>query len=108
MKLIIAIVHEEDAWDVISHLNEAHFQVTRLATKGGFLRMGNTTILTGVDDDKVQDALDIIEGNCKARIENTALPTSYGTMYGLILPTAEIKVGGATVFVLDVDQFHRF
>ena len=48
MKLIIAIIQDEDASEVISHLNEAKFQVTRLSTKGGFLRAGNTTIMTGV------------------------------------------------------------
>ena len=47
MKLIIAIIQDEDASEVISHLNEAKFQVTRLSTKGGFLRAGNTTIMTG-------------------------------------------------------------
>ena len=46
MKLIIAIIQDEDASEVISHLNEAKFQVTRLSTKGGFLRAGNTTIMT--------------------------------------------------------------
>ena len=57
MKLIIAIIQDEDASEVISHLNEAKFQVTRLSTKGGFLRAGNTTIMTGVEDEKVEGAL---------------------------------------------------
>ena len=63
MKLIIAIIQDEDASEVISHLNEAKFQVTRLSTKGGFLRAGNTTIMTGVEDEKVEGALKIIEEN---------------------------------------------
>ena len=49
MKLIIAIIQDDDASNVIGHLNESGFQVTRLSTKGGFLRSGNTTILTGVE-----------------------------------------------------------
>ena len=65
MKLIIAIIQDEDAGEVISHLNEAEIQVTRLATKGGFLRSGNTTIMTGVADEKVDEALKIIEENSK-------------------------------------------
>ena len=97
MKLIIAIIQDEDASEVISHLNEAKFQVTRLSTKGGFLRAGNTTIMTGVEDEKVEGALKIIEENSKAR-----------TQYGLILAPIEVKVGGATVFVLDVEQFHKY
>ena len=54
MKLIIAIIQDEDAGEVISHLNEAKFQVTRLSTKGGFLRAGNTTIMTGVEKERVE------------------------------------------------------
>ena len=107
MKLIIAIIQDEDASEVISHLNEAKFQVTRLSTKGGFLRAGNTTIMTGVEDEKVEGALKIIEENSKARTQYATLP-SYGAMHGLILAPIEVKVGGATVFVLDVEQFHKY
>lgn len=108
MKLIIAIIQDEDAGEVISHLNEAEIQVTRLATKGGFLRSGNTTIMTGVEDEKVDEALKIIEENSKSRTQYATLPSSCGAMYGFILAPIEVKVGGATVFVLDVDQFHKF
>ena len=82
MKLIIAIIQDEDASEVISHLNEAKFQVTRLSTKGGFLRAGNTTIMTGVEDEKVEGALKIIEENSKARTQYATLPSSCGAMHG--------------------------
>ena len=108
MKLIIAIIQDEDAGEVISHLNEAEIQVTRLATKGGFLRSGNTTIMTGVEDEKVDEALKIIEENSKSRTQYATLLSSCGAMHGFILAPIEVKVGGATVFVLDVDQFHKF
>ncbi len=108
MKLMIAIVQDEDAGDVIAALNEAEIQVTRLATKGGFLRSGNTTIMTGVDDDKVEKALHIIEENSRARTQYATLPSSCGTMHGFIMAPIEVKVGGATVFILDVEQFHKF
>ena len=98
MKLMIAIVQDEDAGDVIAALNEAEIQVTRLATKGGFLRSGNTTIMTGVDD----------EENSRARTQYATLPSSCGTMHGFIMAPIEVKVGGATVFILDVEQFHKF
>ena len=84
MKLIIAIIQDEDAGEVISHLNEAEIQVTRLATKGGFLRSGNTTIMTGVDDEKVDEALKIIEENSKSRTQYATLPSSCGAMHGFI------------------------
>ena len=92
MKLIIAIIQDEDASEVISHLNEAKFQVTRLSTKGGFLRAGNTTIMTGVEDEKVEGALKIIEENSKARTQYATLPSSCGAMHGLILAPIEVKV----------------
>lgn len=108
MKLILAIIQDEDAGEVISHLNEAKFQVTRLATKGGFLRAGNTTLMTGVENEKLELALKIIEENSKARTQYATLPSACGAMHGLLLAPIEVKVGGATVFVLDVEQFHRY
>ena len=108
MKLIIAIIQDEDAGEVISHLNEAKFQVTRLSTKGGFLRSGNTTIMTGVQEDQVEKALSLIEEHSKARTQYATLPSACGAMHGLILAPIEVKVGGATVFVLDVEQFHKY
>lgn len=108
MKLIIAIVQDEDAGEVISHLNEKGFQVTRLATKGGFLRSGNTTIMTGMEAEKVDEALHIIEENSKVRTQYATLPSSSSAMHGFMLAPIEVKVGGATVFVLDVEQFHKF
>lgn len=108
MKLIIAIIQDEDAGDVISALNEKEFQVTRLATKGGFLRKGNTTIMTGVENVKVEEALKIIEKNSKVRTQYATLPSSGSAIHGLLLAPIEVKVGGATVFVLDVEQFHKY
>ena len=108
MKLIVAIIQDEDAHEVISALNEAKFQVTRLRTKGGFLRAGNTTLLTGVEKEKLDEALKIIEENSKARTQHATLPSQVGVMHGFLLAPIEVKVGGATVFVLDVEQFHKF
>lgn len=108
MKLILAIIQDEDAGEVISHLNEKGFQVTRLATKGSFLRAGNTTLMTGVEEEKLEEALKIIKENSKTRTQQATLPSSCGAMHGFILAPIEVKVGGATVFVLDVEQFHKF
>lgn len=108
MKLIIAIIQDEDASEVISALNDEEIPVTRLSTKGGFLRSGNTTLMTGVEDDKVEQALTAIEEHCKARTQYATMPSSCGTMHGFIMAPIEVRVGGATVFVLDVEQFHKF
>ena len=108
MKLILAIIQDEDAHEVISALNDAKFQVTRLNTMGGFLRAGNTTLMTGVPAEKVEEALKIIEENSKARTQHATLPSAIGAMHGFLLAPIEVKVGGATVFVLDVEQFYKF
>ena len=106
MKLIIAIVQDEDASRLISQLMNDGFGVTKLATTGGFLRAGNTTLLVGVDDDRFQAAMDVIERVCKSRKQIAPSPASMVGMPGSYTPyPIEVVVGGATIFVLTVDQF---
>jgi len=84
----------------------AGYSATKLATTGGFLRAGNTTLLAGVEDDKFQGAMDVIEKVCKSRKQVTASPVSMAGVSGAYSPyPIEVIVGGATVFVLTVDQF---
>ena len=107
MKLLIAIVQDVDANRLISALMEKRFGVTKLATTGGFLRSGNTTLISGVEDDKLETALGIIEKICKSRQQVTAstAPMS-GSGGGVYVPyPVHVTIGGATVFVLEVEQF---
>ena len=107
MKLIIAIVQDEDASRLVNQLMKAGIGVTKLATTGGFLRAGNTTLLIGVDDAKLQGTLDIIEKVCKSR-KMAASPTPMGGASNVYTSfPMEVTVGGATVFVLTVDQFMK-
>ena len=106
MKLIIAIVQDEDASRLVSKLMTEGYGVTKLATTGGFLRAGNTTLLVGVDDDKFDGAMAVIEKICKSRKQIATAPTSMTGVNGVYSPyPIEVMVGGATVFVLSVDQF---
>ena len=106
MKLIIAIVQDEDASRLVSKLINEGYGVTKLATTGGFLRAGNTTLLVGVDDDKFDGAMAVIEKICKSRKQIATAPTSMTGVNGVYSPyPIEVMVGGATVFVLSVDQF---
>lgn len=110
MKLIIAIVQDEDAGRLVGALMEKGYGVTKLATTGGFLRAGNTTLLLGVEDEKLSTALGHIEKICKSRRQfvNSNM-TSLDPAMGMGLPSnIEIMVGGATVFVLDVQQFQKY
>ncbi len=108
MKLIVAIIQDEDVAQVVECLNEAKVQVTKLATKGGFLSSKNTTLLAGVDSERVKETVEIIERNSKIRMQKTSVPSTYGSMNGLMMNPIDINVGGGTVFVLDVEQFYKF
>jgi len=110
MKLIVAIVQDEDAGRLISSLMKEGYGVTKLATTGGFLRAGNTTLLVGVEDEKLPSALLFIENICKSRkqVINSNMTSLDVTMGVALSPNIEIMVGGATVFVLDVLQFQKY
>ena len=107
MKLVIAIVQDEDAGRVVSALMDKGFGVTKLATTGGFLRAGNTTLISGVEDERLDEALGIVEKICKSREQITASATHMsGGASGVYVPyPIKVTVGGATVFVLEVSQF---
>lgn len=106
MKLIIAIVQDEDATRLISSLMDEGFSVTKLATTGGFLKAGNTTLLIGVEDDKKPACLSIIEKVCKSRKQIATSPVTLGGANGMYAPyPIEVTFGGATVFVLDIEEF---
>ena len=108
MKMIFAIVQDEDSQRVIATLMNEGYSVTKLATTGGFLRVGNTTMMIGVDDEKLDGALAIIENVCKSRKQIATSPSPVAGITGMYVPyPIEVTVGGATVFVLNVDQFKK-
>ena len=107
MKLIIAIVQDEDSSKLLSELMKKGFGVTKLATTGGFLKAGNTTLLLGVEDERTNEAIDVVNSVCKSRKQlSTASTTIGGMTHGEFSSfPIEVTVGGATLFVLTVDQF---
>ena len=109
MKLIMAIVQDNDAQHLISNLIKNGFQSTKLASTGGFLRSGNTTLMIGVDDSKLPAALNIIESTCKSRKQMSTVPPPINTNAPQMNPyPVEVSIGGATVFVLNVEQCSKF
>ena len=104
MKLILAILSNDDSPAASNALNKNGFQVTKLATTGGFLRAGNTTLIVGCEDEKVQDAINIIGEYSSKRTEIVTSTASYDIGRYASFPV-EVQVGGATIFVLNVDQF---
>ncbi len=106
MKLVLAIVSNDDSSEVISLLTSNKFQVTRLATTGGFLRAGNTTLIVGVEDDLVDKCIELIGSEAKRR--NGVVTVNESQDFGRYssIPT-NVLMGGATIFVLDVEQFYK-
>lgn len=109
MKLIMAIVQDNDAQHLISNLIKNGFQSTKLASTGGFLRSGNTTLMIGTDDSKLQKAMDIIEKTCKSRKQISTVPPPVNTNAPQMNPyPVEVSIGGATVFVLNIEESVKF
>lgn len=105
MKLVMAIVNKDDSSTVSAALTKEGFSVTKLATTGGFLMAGNTTFLVGVEDSRVDEVIAIVEKQSKKRTQ--VIPsTTYGTSAYESFPV-EVTVGGATVFVLNVERFEK-
>ena len=106
MKLIFAIVNNDDSSAVSSALTKSGFSVTKLATTGGFLMSGNTTFIIGTEDEKVDDVMKIIAEHSERRTQIVPSSSSFGVGLYSSFPL-EVTVGGATVFVLDVDKFAK-
>ncbi|MBM3127889.1 MAG: hypothetical protein FJ009_04545 [Chloroflexi bacterium] len=109
MKLVFAIVHNDDAGKLTDTLREHNHQFTLISTTGGFLREGNATILIGVEPDCLDDVFALIKSSCVTRTQfvNPMPPVMEpGELY--LAQPIEVQVGGATVFVMDVERFEKF
>jgi uncharacterized protein YaaQ len=108
MKLIVAIVQDKDVGKLVMELTKKEFRSTKLASTGGFLGGGNTTLLIGIEDEKVNQVLEIIKETCHSRTQVTTpvIPVGLGSDSFLPIPT-EVTIGGATLFVLEVAQFEK-
>ena len=106
MKLIFAIVSNDDSAKVSSALTKARFSITKLATTGGFLLSGNTTFIIGTDDERVDEAINIIGEHSKKRKQMVPSSASYGVGMYTTYPV-EVTIGGATIFVTDVCRFEK-
>lgn len=105
MKLITAIVNRKDAGEVCRSLTEAGYYFTKLASTGGFLTAGNTTLMIGTGEEKVEGAISLIRRHCSRRVEPVAgIPQASG--HPAAYPT-EVTVGGAVIFVTAVEQFEK-
>ena len=106
MKLILAIVNNDDSAVVSATLTKEKFSVTKLSTTGGFLMIGNTTLLIGAEDDRVARAKEIIHEHSRSKVAMTTDSFGRGLQNGSL--EEEVTVGGATVFVLDVESMDKY
>ncbi len=107
MKMITAIVNKRDSLFVCDALRDEHIPFTTMATSGGFLRSGNVTLLIGVEDEQVEPAIETIRAHCSKRMEQSPYISAGGSFNPATPPTAEVLVGGATIFVTDVEHFEH-
>ena len=109
MKLIMAIVQDKDSNRLANEFIDANIRATKLSSTGGFLKAGNSTFIIGLEDERVQDALELIKKTCQSRQQYVSTPMSLDiSLDGQVPYPVEVEVGGATVFVLPVDGFHQY
>ncbi len=107
MKLIFAIVGADDANQVVEALIKDTFSVTKLSTRGGFLKRKNTTLMIGVKDEQVQHVLRVIEHNCKVHQEVIPIIGQAGEVSMYSSENVSIPVGGATIFVINAEEYYK-
>ena len=104
----MAIVNNDDSRNVIDRLARRGFSVTTISSSGGFLRVGNTTLLCGVADEKVDEVISIVRESCPSRVQYvTPLPPVMEPGEVNIPSPVEKHMGGATIFVLNVEHFEK-
>ncbi len=109
MKLIVAIVQDVDSGPVLNALMGEGYRATKISSTGGFLVRGNSSIFIGVQDDQVDPVLGILRKHCHARREfvSPVVPLGEAAAARHWVQPLEVEVGGATVFVLDVERFEQ-
>ncbi len=104
MKLVIGIINSDDANDLLAEITKASFQATKLSTSGGFLKLGNVTVLVGVEDDKVQEVVEIFKTCCSRRTQMIATTPPYLGEGFVSAAPVQVTIGGATLFIIDVEK----
>lgn len=106
MKLLLIIISNEDANAVSKVLLKEKYFVTKLSSTGGLLKNGNTTLIVGIENDQVANVVNLVGEVSKPRKQTTStiLPDEYSMISSLPF---QVSVGGATIFVLDVENMYK-
>lgn len=109
MKLAVCIVHNRDKNRLTEEMVKAGYKFTVIGSSGGFLREGNSTMLIGVEDNELDGLKNLLRNNCKAREQVVNVMPFEAAPPGAFIPSpVKVPVGGAVIFVMDVEQFERF
>lgn len=108
IKLVLAIVQEKDAARLIDALTEDGIHATMLASTGGFLREGNSTIMAGVEEGQLDLVLAVIHKCCHRREQFVSpMPPAVEPVDSYVTYPVKVEVGGAIVFVMPVEKMER-
>lgn len=110
MKLLYIIVRDDNEDDVIKALTSNKFYITKLSTTGGFLKKGNTTLMSCMEDEKVEECINLVKNECGERktiTVNMPISIPQSQMNFTTIPK-KVEVGGATIIVQNVENFYKF
>ncbi len=106
MKAIVAVVQGQDTVRLGNALRRDEIRFTTLDSSGGFLRERNSTFLIAVQDDKLEITMSVLAANCHTRNEYvSSYPSAFDPSEFYMPRPIEVQVGGASVWVLDVESF---
>ncbi len=107
MKLIIAVIQNEDEDALVQDFEDHNISSTRIGSSGGFLRASNTTLMMAVDDASVENVLDLLRKHCRRRTRHLHPLLPNLEARERFLGSIPVEVGGATVFVLPVERMEK-
>jgi uncharacterized protein YaaQ len=105
MKLVIAVIQNQDTDAIFRSLSEAGLRATRVASSGSYLRNANATVFIGVDDARLPECLEILKRTCGQRVHR--MPTGAMAEMGDLDEESitPVQQGGGVVFVMRVERF---
>lgn len=107
MKLIIAVIQNEDEDGLVQALEDSNISSTRIGSSGGFLRASNVTMMIAVDDDQVDAVFALLRKHCKRRTRHLYPLLPNLEARERFLGSIPVEVGGATVFVVPVERMEK-
>ena len=104
--LMAAVIQEADLESALASLSKLGFSVARLSSTGGFLSRKNVTLLIGIQSGREEAAVKALKNSCKQRVEFVSSPLR-GSAFPMPAPT-QVTVGGATIFMFEVESYDEF